>query len=90
MDILKEFQDYKGMISAYCKDQLTTPSSEYGGLKDYVESFTIQLKNTIDTVWKQELVHYGEGPHKPDRVPQARWARITVLLSVGGEDDMGP
>ena len=48
MDILKELQDYKGMISAYCKDQLTTPSSEYGGLKDYVESFSIQLKNTID------------------------------------------
>ena len=54
VDILNEFQAYKGMISSYHKDQLTIPSSEYGGLNDYVKSFTLQLKNTMDTVRKQD------------------------------------
>ena len=52
MDLLNEFHAYKGIISAYFK--LTMPGYEYGGLKDYVESFSIQLKNTIDTVRKQD------------------------------------
>jgi hypothetical protein len=41
VDILNEFQAYKGMISSYHPDQLTIPSSEYGGLNDYVKSFII-------------------------------------------------
>jgi hypothetical protein len=48
------FQEFKGLMTKFCQDQLTDPSSEYSNLKVQVEEFNTGFSEGIGWIKDQD------------------------------------
>ena len=54
LEVGKNFQDYKGMVSSWFKDQLSQPGSEYNNLETEVEDVNSNFSGAINTIKEQD------------------------------------
>ena len=53
LEVGKNFQDYKSLVSVWGRDQLSQPGSNYSNLKTDVEDFNSQLNEALKTIREQ-------------------------------------